>query len=358
MILKRVFVPGVFDVFHIGHLNYLKRASEFGDYLVVAVQEDRAVERAKKVKLVNPLPERIALIQELRFVDDVVSYIDVYQGELLKAMSIDVFVCGEDYGNDSNFPDQVKTLEYCYNVGIEVSKIPRTVQVSSTSIRNRLRDFWDCRALKEQDAPAGVTVLGSFGGDENKIRKETEIEKSLILSCIGDRSDIRFLDLACGDGRLLAEVAPLFNESVGVDYAPALLEIAKKKVDNSFHNISFVVSDAVDYCDDRAFDVVLMSGLLPYLDDVQVQVVLKNLSCMTRKNSICLVRTSVGIYDRINVINQFSSELADFYTAYYRTCEEVIDLYSKSGWVLLNDKKLYQHRLDTAVWWMEFARSD
>jgi cytidyltransferase-like protein len=58
--MTRVYVPGVFDVFHIGHLNYLKSASENGDYLIVAVQDDREIMKQKGVAVVTPLPERVA----------------------------------------------------------------------------------------------------------------------------------------------------------------------------------------------------------------------------------------------------------------------------------------------------------
>lgn len=156
--MVKVFTPGVFDVFHVGHLNLLKAAAAAGDYLVVGIQDDREVELYKEVELVNMLAERIFIIEQLRFVDEVISYIDVSQGPLLEALEITVFACGDEYGHDKRFPDQLKTLAYCEENGIEVARIPRTPHVSSTRIRSQIKKVWcsqtpsNCDAIGEQES--------------------------------------------------------------------------------------------------------------------------------------------------------------------------------------------------------------
>jgi glycerol-3-phosphate cytidylyltransferase len=354
--MKRVMVPGVFDVFHIGHLNYLKHATEAGDYLIVAVQEDRAVEKAKKTAMVTPLPERIALIEEFRFVDEVVSYIDVFQGELLISLKIDVFACGEEYGHDPMFPDQIRTIEFCKAHQIEVFRIPRTLHVSSTKVRSRLKAFWASRAAKKEDTPAGVTVLGSFQGDQDKVSEETRREADLILGVIKDAKNCSLLDMGCGDGRLLAEIAPFFQESIGVDYVDELLELAKERTQGFSSKIELLSSDVTEFLEPRIFDVFLLSGIIVYLDDVQLEKFLNNMTQMTNERSRCLVRNSVGLEKRINVVNQFSPELGCTYTAYYRTVAEVESKFLRHGWRCKDRFQLYQHRPDTAVWWFEFSR--
>ncbi|MFI8978941.1 adenylyltransferase/cytidyltransferase family protein [Ectopseudomonas khazarica] len=356
--MKRVLVPGVFDVFHIGHLNYLKSAATMGDHLTVAVQEDRVVERAKGTAMVTPLPERIALIEQLRFVDQVVSYVDVFQGPLLEALNIDVFACGSEYGSDKNFPDQVKTLEYCENNGVEVARIQRTASVSSTEVRARLKAFWASRAAKEKDLPAGVTVLGSFGGEQDKVREETLREAELVLAAVDEPASCSLADIACGDGRLLVELAPYFRESVGVDYVEDLLELARKRLAETAASVQLVAADATSYREARHFDVFLLSGIVPCLDDVQMTEMLSNVSGMAHSASRCLVRTSVSLNKRINVVNQFSPELGQVYTGYYRTVSELELGFLDHGWRCKERFQLYQHRPDTAVWWFEFERSE
>ncbi|NOY29554.1 MAG: adenylyltransferase/cytidyltransferase family protein [Planctomycetes bacterium] len=184
--MKRVFVPGVFDVFHVGHLNYLKSAAEAGDHLIVGVQDDRFVLKCKGINPIIPLADRIAVLEALQCVDEVVSYTNVFQGPLLEGLEIDVFAAGEEYGQNEEYPDQKRTLEYCQANDVEVFQIPRTNHVSSTNVRGHLKQFWNARARLQDELTGGVTVLGSFQGDQKKVGKETQIEVETILQATGD----------------------------------------------------------------------------------------------------------------------------------------------------------------------------
>lgn len=354
--MTRVLAPGVFDVFHIGHLHYLMAASAHGDHLVVAVQEDRAVERQKHVDLVTPLAERIALIEQLRFVDEVVSYADVFQGPLLDALDIDVFACGEEYGSDSRYPDQQKTLEYCAANGIRVARIVRTAHVSSTAVRSRLRSFWSSRAAKARDLPAGVTTLGSFHGDQDKVREQTARECALIIEAAAHTDARTLLDLGCGDGRHLTEVADSFQRVVGVDYAEELIGLARSRLSMTAPQVELTVGDVTEFVPDDAFDLILLSGITPCLDDLQLERLLGNIDRFSHDGSRLLIRTSISLDKRIDLINFFSAELGEPYTAYYRTPDEMIGLGKKHGWSALHSSELYRHRADSAVWWFEFTR--
>jgi glycerol-3-phosphate cytidylyltransferase len=353
--MSKVFVPGVFDVFHIGHLNYLLAASRQGNELIVAVQEDRAVERQKGVRPVTSLAERIALIEQLRFVSEVVSYTDVFQGPLLEALGIDVFACGEEYGQNTEYPDQIKTLEYCAAHEIAVAHIPRTALVSSTMIRSRLQRFWASRAAKEADLPAGVTTLGSFGGDQQRMREETLRECHLIEQCAARCGAVSLIDLGCGDGRHLAEIAGRFEYAAGVDYSEELIAIARRKL-AGFAHVDLHVADSVEFRSERRFDLILLSGITPCLDDAQFEHLLDRVTELSHPGSRLLVRTSIATKERFDLVNFFSRELGSFYTAYYRTKVETIEAVEKRGWRLHEEFPLYQHRPDTAVVWFEFSR--
>lgn len=356
--MTRVFAPGVFDVFHIGHLNYLLSASREGDELVVAVQEDRAVERQKHIELVTPLPERVALIEQLHFVKEVVSYSSIFQGPLLAALSIDVFACGEEYGSDPRYPEQLKTLDYCVRAGIRIARIPRTARVSSTAVRSRLKSFWASRAAKEADLPAGVTTLGSFGGDQELVRQQTAREAALIEETALQYNSHSLIDLGCGDGRHLMELAHGFERITGVDFAEELVAIARRKLAQVAPHAMLHVVDVTDFMTKDLFDIVLLSGITPYLDDVQLERMLFNVNRYTHQDSQVLMRASISTDKRINLINYFSAELGETYTAYYRTESETIAFMAQNGWALRRSSSLYQHRPDTAVWWFEFARAN
>lgn len=358
--MTRVLAPGVFDVFHIGHLNYLKAASQCGDYLIVAVQEDRAAEQQKDIQLVTRLSERMALLENLRFVDEVVSYADVFQGPLLEALKIDVFACSEQYGADGRYPDQRRTLEFCVANNIRVARIPHTERVSSTRIRNQLRNFWSARAAKAAELPAGVTTLGSFQGNQEQVRQQTRRECELIRAAALLNGARSLIDLGCGDGRHLAELLPDFERLVGVDFAPELIELARSKIDplDNGAKVSLHIDDVTAFSSNERFDLIVLSGITPCLDDEQVVTLLQRTRELAQPHARLLVRTSIGLNRRIDLVNFFSTELGTTYTAYYRTQTEVIRDAQLAGWQVCHSASLYQHRPDTAVWWFEFVRAN
>ena len=65
----------------------------------------------------------------------------------------------------------------------------------------------------------------------------------------------------------------------------------------------------------------------------------------------------MGLDRRVNVVSQFSQELNQRYTAYYRTVAEMEGLFEQAGWTGVKNQRLYQHREDTAVWWFQFKRA-
>ena len=70
------YTTGVYDMFHIGHLNILKRAKEQCDYLIVGVSTDELVQHDKHKTPIIPFIERCAIVQAIRYVDKVVPQLD------------------------------------------------------------------------------------------------------------------------------------------------------------------------------------------------------------------------------------------------------------------------------------------
>lgn len=353
--MVKVFAPGVFDVFHVGHLGYLKQASQAGDHLIVGVQDDRAVRRQKSVDPVIPLADRMTIIEHLCFVDEVISYVDIFQGPLLTGLDVDVLAVGEEYGATELYPDQQRTLDFCQQNGVRVHRIPRTEHVSSTNIRQQLRGFWNSRAKLADDLVSGVTVLGSSQGDQQLTAERTAYEVGLVVNNVQDTDRKTLLDLGCGDGRQLVELAKHFDNVIGVDYAGELLKLAQRKLDAARLEAQLIESDAITFSTDTSVDAILLSGLLPYMDDNQIHQILNNLDNHVRDGVQLFVRTSIGTERRIDVVNQFSQELGARYTAYYRTHAEIVDLFLEHGWRLERSEMLGQHRADSGVKWYEFT---
>ncbi|WP_249891516.1 adenylyltransferase/cytidyltransferase family protein [Mixta hanseatica] len=123
--MKKVITFGTFDVFHVGHINILERAAEYGDYLVVGVSSDQLNFNKKKRYPVYSQEDRVKIIQSLKFVDEVfleeslelkLEYIQHHKANLL--------VMGDDWAGKF---DWVK--DAC-----EVIYLPRTPSISTTEI--------------------------------------------------------------------------------------------------------------------------------------------------------------------------------------------------------------------------------
>lgn len=132
--MKKVITYGTFDLFHVGHLNLLRRAKELGDYLIVAVSSDRFnwVEKGKKCQVKDT--DRAAIVEAIKYVDEVI-FEDSWEQKVedVQKYDIDVFVIGEDW--EGKF-DHLKP--YC-----EVVYLPRTEGISTTQIKAQLKQGAD-----------------------------------------------------------------------------------------------------------------------------------------------------------------------------------------------------------------------
>lgn len=127
--MKKVITYGTFDLFHVGHLNILKRAKEYGDYLVVAVSSD-AFNEIKGKKAYYSDQDRTEILEAIKFVDEVVLEESWDQKiEDVKKHNIDVFVMGDDWDGKFDF-----LKEYC-----EVVYLPRTQGISTSKIKDDLK---------------------------------------------------------------------------------------------------------------------------------------------------------------------------------------------------------------------------
>ena len=130
--MKRVITYGTFDLFHIGHLRLLKRARELGDYLIVGVSTDE-FNKIKGKKSVFPFKERKEIVESIKFVDKVIPEVNWEQKvDDIKKYKIDIFAIGDDWKGKFDF-----LKKYC-----EVIYLPRTKDISSSILKDRLKDFY------------------------------------------------------------------------------------------------------------------------------------------------------------------------------------------------------------------------
>lgn len=129
--MKKILLVGVFDLFHIGHLNLFEKAKKIGDYLIVAVHND--INNTKNVQLVYGLKDRIHMVNSLKIVDKVITYkrVDL----LVKKIDFDIF----GYGPDQNHEFFQEAFKWCKAHNKILVKISRTKRISSSKIREILK---------------------------------------------------------------------------------------------------------------------------------------------------------------------------------------------------------------------------
>ncbi len=128
--MKKVITYGTFDLFHIGHLNILRRAKALGDYLVVAVSTDEF--NALKGKICTyPYQQRSEIVKAIKFVDEVIPENNWEQKITdIRSNGIDIFVMGDDWTGKFDF-----LKEFC-----EVVYLPRTEGISTTEIKQDIKN--------------------------------------------------------------------------------------------------------------------------------------------------------------------------------------------------------------------------
>ena len=128
--MKKVITYGTFDLFHVGHLNMLKRAKALGDYLVVGVSSDD-FNAIKGKKAYHSVEDRMAILEALSFVDEVIVEESWDQKVTdIKERDIDVLVMGDDWKGQFDY-----LKEWC-----EVVYLSRTHGISTTKIKADLKE--------------------------------------------------------------------------------------------------------------------------------------------------------------------------------------------------------------------------
>ncbi|MBC1212058.1 adenylyltransferase/cytidyltransferase family protein [Listeria booriae] len=129
------YTTGVYDMFHIGHLNLLKRAKAQCDYLIVGVTVDELVSY-KKTQAVIPFEERIEIVKHISYVDEVVPQVNMNKMEAWQRLGFDAIFVGDDWKGS----DTWNQFEADFSkVGVTIEYLPYTKGTSSTQLRQTLQ---------------------------------------------------------------------------------------------------------------------------------------------------------------------------------------------------------------------------
>jgi len=137
------YTTGVFDMFHIGHLNILKRAKEQCEYLIVGVTSDELVSY-KNTKAIIPYEERMKIVESIKYVDQVVTQDNMDKFAAWKKYKFDVMFVGSDWKNTDKWNEYERQFG---EVGVSIVYFPYTKGTSSTKLKHVLE-----RILNEHDS--------------------------------------------------------------------------------------------------------------------------------------------------------------------------------------------------------------
>ncbi|WP_297900488.1 adenylyltransferase/cytidyltransferase family protein [uncultured Parabacteroides sp.] len=130
------YTTGVFDMFHIGHLNILRQAKMMCEHLIVGVSTDDLVKEYKHKLPIIPYEERIELLRACRYVDEVVPQVNRNKIEAYQRILFDVMFVGDDWRGSKLFEE---TETFLRMQGVDVIYFPYTQDISSSILRERIK---------------------------------------------------------------------------------------------------------------------------------------------------------------------------------------------------------------------------
>lgn len=129
------YVPGVFDLFHVGHLTMLRQAREHCDVLVAGVVDDEVCRTTKGIQPTVPLAERAAIVEAIGIVDAVYVETTADKTEAWRQVGFRRLFKGDDWRHT---PKGDALEHQMLGLGVEVVWFPYTVHTSSTALRRKL----------------------------------------------------------------------------------------------------------------------------------------------------------------------------------------------------------------------------
>ena len=128
------YTSGVFDMFHVGHLNILQNAKKYCDYLIVGVTTDELVSYKNKQAII-PFEERLKIVENIKYVDKVVAQVNMNKLEAWNALEFDVVYVGDDWKGTDKWNEIENEFK---KINVDVVYFPYTKGTSSTILRDTL----------------------------------------------------------------------------------------------------------------------------------------------------------------------------------------------------------------------------
>lgn len=143
------YTTGVFDMFHIGHLNIIRKAKEKCDYLIVGVSTDELVQKEKRKRPVIPYQDRVEIVKAIRYVDEVVPQENKDKYSAWEKYHFNKMFVGSDWKGTPQWNEYEKQFATC---DVEIEYIPHTDGISSTKLTKIITQILDETPLEQSIA--------------------------------------------------------------------------------------------------------------------------------------------------------------------------------------------------------------
>ena len=270
---KVVCTFGAWDILHVGHINYLKKAKSLGDKLFVGVQDDASIALCKPEGASINEGQRKLVIENLKFVDTAELYQFNYL-EIFKNSGANILAMSEDHRGGNRFKELYSYVTEKYGKEA-LNFIPYDKSMSSSVIKETIKNSsWN-------------SIWNSVAGDESKNDYEicgySSVEDVKTMSDhIARKANIGFsdrvLDYGCGSGLILKNLN-LKDGSIGIDASPDMIERAYR---NNPNHMFFVDNRPNIKCNN--IDVIICWGVIHYLSNHdQADVVINDMINLSSK---------------------------------------------------------------------------
>ncbi len=256
-----VYVPGVWDLLHIGHIKFLERASKFGDILIVGVESDELVIQEKQNSPIISLKDRISALENLKCVDIAIDFNDFNYVSHLIQYNANILILS-DNNKDSKEKRFTQAINYLKNIRGKTIYLPYNKEISSTKIKEKIissqnpqnswKEIWE----KVSSSNLSDIEVNSDALNSDKIIKLAKY----VIEKLNIQHNDSVLDFGCGSGTLLNSI----NSSIpirifGIDIAEGMI---KRAIKNNKSGI-FLINSHIPFRNN--IDHIICYGVLHYL---------------------------------------------------------------------------------------------
>jgi len=207
--------------------------------------------------------------------------------------------------------------------------------------QDKVRQFWERRA--EDYGRLQWESVANLEQDEERLALKIREETAKVTAWLPDLQGRTVLDLGSGVGQWSLRFCHWgAARVVAVEYVKALGRIAQAQAElQGFDNIEFVTGSVEAFDSGERFDLVFVSGLFLYLNDLQLEAVMEKLPRLLRPNGRLMIRDSIGVQKRHEIHDRYSEHLDSNYSAIYRTRDFFVDALSEKGLSLEQDEQIF-----------------